>query len=399
MRISAVTPIPVTFATEREPMSFCFVRIDTDEGLSGYGEVCDSYGCSYAGVIAAVITDAFAPLLIGEELGPVELAAQRLRAWTRRRLGDQGVACQARSGVEIALWDLAGRVADRSVSDLLGRARGSVAVYASCAFLEEGSASWHADQLEPLLRRGVRMAKLRVGPDWSTDVATLGDLRGRLDASVELMVDGSEIFTLPTALRIAERLADIGVAWFEEPLPQCERAGIEELVRRSPVPIAYGEHLFGFDDALDSLRRNQLSVLQPDASTCGGIAEARRIAQVASSFGARVVPHVCAGPVSLAANLHLAASVPAIRAIEYPPSLLGAWEALGVGAELGLSAITDGELAVPDGPGIGVSLDEDVARANPYHPPGHLAGVRAGTVNTHAGTARAGFPDRFTGDR
>jgi D-galactarolactone cycloisomerase len=165
------------------------------------------------------------------------------------------------------------------------------------------------------------------------------------------------------------------------------------------VPIAYGEHLFGFDDALDSLRRNQLSVLQPDASTCGGIAEARRIAQVASSFGARVVPHVCAGPVSLAANLHLAASVPAIRAIEYPPSLLGAWEALGVGAELGLSAITDGELAVPDGPGLGVSLDEDVARANPYHPPGHLAGVRAGTVNTHAGTARAGFPDRFTGDR
>jgi D-galactarolactone cycloisomerase len=375
-------------------MSFCFVRIDTDEGLSGYGEVCDSYGCSYAAVVAAVVTDAFAPLLVGDEPGPVELAAQRLRAWTRRRLGDQGVACQARSAVEIALWDLAGRDAGRSVSELLGRARGRVAVYASCAFLDEGPAAWHAEQLEPLLARGVRMAKLRIGPDWTTDLGTLRELRSQLDASIELMVDGSEIFTLPTALRIADQLADLGVAWFEEPLPQCERAGIEELVRRSPVPIAYGEHLFGLDDALDSLRRNQLSVLQPDASTCGGIGEARRIAHLATSFGVRVVPHICAGPVSLAANLHLAASVPTIRAIEYPPSLLGAWAALGTGADLGLPAITDGALAVPDGPGLGVGLDEDVARANPYRAPQHLAGVRAGTVNT-----RLGFPDRFTGDR
>jgi len=394
MRISAVTPLPVTFPTEREPMAFCFVRIDTDEGISGYGETCDSYGCSYAGVIAATITDAFAPLLVGEQTGPVEITAQRLRAWTRRRLGDHGVACQARSAVEIALWDLEGRSSGRSVSDILGRVRGAVAVYASCGFLDEGPAPWHADGLAPLLDRGVRMAKVRVGPDWATDLATLRVLRSLLDDGVELMVDGSEIFTLPTALRVADQLAELGVAWFEEPLPQCERAGIEELARRSPVPIAYGEHLFGFDDALDSLRRGQLSVLQPDASTCGGIAEARRIAQAASSFGARVVPHVCAGPVSLAANLHVAASVPAIRAIEYPPSLLGAWEAFGTGAPLGLDAVVDGALTVPDGPGLGVGLDEACVRDHPYRVPRHLAGVRAADAPT-----RVGFPDRFTGDR
>ena len=147
MRISGVTPVPVTFTTEREPMSFCFVRIDTDEGVSGYGECCDSYGCSYAAVVAGAISDAFAPLLIGEETGPVEAAAQRLRAWTRRRLGDQGVAAHARSAVEIALWDLAGRAAGRPVADLIGRVRDRVAVYASVGFLEEGSADWHAEQL------------------------------------------------------------------------------------------------------------------------------------------------------------------------------------------------------------------------------------------------------------
>ncbi len=394
MRITAVTPVPVTFPTEREPMSFCFVRVDADDGRSGYGEACDSYGCSFAGVVAAAISDAFAPLLVGTEPGPVEAAAQRLRAWTRRRLGDQGVAGHARSAVEIALWDLEGRAVGRSVADLLGRVRDRVPVYASVGFLEEGDATWHAEQLAPLLARGVTSAKVRLGPEWRTDLATLRDLRAQLDPAVELMVDGSEIFTVATALRIADELAALGVAWFEEPIPQCERAGIEELAARSPVPIAYGEHLGGFDDALDALRRRQLTVLQPDASTCGGIGEARRIAQLAASFGARVVPHVCAGPISLAANLHVAASTPSIRAIEYPPSLVGAWHTLGIGPVLGPDAIVDGALSVPEGPGLGVSLDEAVASAHPYEPPRHLAGVRAGTVSL-----RAGFPDRFTGDR
>jgi len=386
MRITAVTPVPVTFPTEREPMSFCFVRIDTDAGVVGYGEACDSFACSYAGVVAAAVSDAFAPLLVGREVGDPALEGRRLRAWTRRRLGDAGVGPQALSAVEIALWDIDGRAADRPLS------AGRVPVYASAGFLEEGPAEWHEAQLRPLLERGVRMVKVRVGPDWQSDLATLGKLRASLGDAVEVMVDGSETFTLATAARIADRLRDLGVAWFEEPLPQTAHAGIAELARTSPVPIAYGEHLCGFDEALDALRRDHVAVLQPDASTCGGISEARRIAELGSSFGARVVPHVCAGPVSLAANLHVAASVPTVHAIEYPPFLLRAWHALGAGAELGLEAVVDGELPVPEGPGLGVALDEAVALANPYRPPQHLAGVRGGG-------GRDGFPGRFTGDR
>ncbi len=241
------------------------------------------------------------------------------------------------------------------------------------------------------------MVKVRVGPDWKADLETLAELRALLAGPVEVMVDGSEIFTLPTALRIAAAMHDLGVAWFEEPLPHGEHDGIEELARRSPVPIAYGEHLFGRHDALDALRRHGAMVLQPDASTCGGILEARRMAQVAAFHGARVVPHVCAGPVSLAANLHVAASVPAIRAIEYPPSLAAAWEALGTGAALGPDTVVDGELAVPAGPGLGVGLAEEVAAAHPYRVPHRLTGVRERTGE--AGEARRGFPDRFVGDR
>ena len=397
-KVADVTPIAVTLELDREPMSFFFVRIETDTGLVGYGESCDSYGCSYAGVLGAVVNDAFAPLLIGEQLGTVDLHAERLRLWTRRRLGDQWVASQARSAVEIALWDLQGKARAQSVGTLLGQVRQRVPVYASIGFLEEGPAEHHLEQLEPFLSRGVRHVKLRVGPEWASDLVTLTNVRSALPPDVAIMVDGSECFTLPTALDIAHRLHELGVVWFEEPLPQGARAAIEELAARSPVAIAYGEHLFGRDDALDALRRRQLSVIQPDASTCGGIGELRRIAEAAASFSVRVVPHVCAGPVSLAANLHCAGVVSNIRMIEYPPSLAGAWDALGTGAALGPSSIVDGALDVPTGPGLGVGLDEAVAAANPYRAPRRLAGVRAGAAPA-AADARRGLPDRFVGDR
>ena len=388
MKIVAVTPLTATFAFERDPLSYCFVRIETDTGLVGYGEACDSYGCTFANVLATVITDALEPLLLGEELDSVDRLAEKLRLSTRRRLGDQCIAPQARSAVEIALWDLAGKAAGRSVSGLLGRVRDTVAVYASSVFLEEGPAEWHLGMLQPLLDRGVRMVKVRIGPEWRPDLDTLTTLRGMLDPAIELMVDGSEIFTLPTAIEVARRFAELGIMWFEEPLPQHERAGIEDLVRHSPVAIAYGEHLYSAIDAMEALQRKQATVLQPDASTAGGISEARRMAANAAYFGARVVPHVCAGPISLAANLHVAASVPVIRVIEYPYTMAPAWDAFGVTNPFSPDTIVDGHIAVPTGAGLGLELDEAVVAAHPYRPPG-----------TRVAGTRGGLPDRFVGDR
>ena len=394
MRIRSVEAHSATFSFERAPLSYCFavVTAESDAGdavdsiVEGVGEACDSYGCTYAPIVGAVITDAFAPLLEGQELVSVDALGDRMRLFTRRRLGDSWLAVHARSAIENALWDLAGKAAGRSVSTMLGRTRSSVPVYASGTFLEEGDVDFHLALLEPLLSRGVGHVKVRTGPDWEPDLAKLAELRRALP-DVELMIDGSETYTLPTALRIAERLADLGVAWFEEPIPQNEHAAIEELGRRSPVPIAYGEHLFGREDAIDCLRRGQATVLQPDASTCGGISEARLMAQVAAPFGARVVPHTCAGPVSLAANLHVAASVPSIRLLEYPFLFADAWDAFG-DVSFGPDAIVDGALPVPDAPGLGPTLDRAALASHPYVAPGARV---AGTTG--------GLPDRFVGDR
>ncbi len=388
MKIVAVDTVACTYGTNRERMSFLFVKVTADDGTVGWGEACDSYGCSYATVVAAAINDVFAPLLIGEELVAVDPLSERLRLFTRRRLGEQWVGAQARSAVEIAMWDLVGKAAGRPVAAVIGQLRERVEVYASSAFLEEGPAQFHADLLAPLLSRGVRMVKVRTGPEWQTDIGTLRELRGLLGPDIELMVDASETYTLPTSRLLAGELAKLDVRWIEEPIPQGERAAIEALVAHSPVPVAYGEHLYGLHDAIDAMRRRQLDVLQPDAAVAGGISEAKRMAEAAAAFGVRVVPHICAGPVALAANLHLAATVPGIRAVEYPPSLIPVWEALGTGAALGLDAIANGTIAIPTGPGLGVGLDEVAAAENPYELPGARM---AGTTT--------GIPDRFVGDR
>jgi len=388
VKVVDVEPVACSYGTDRERMSFLFVKVTTDDGRVGWGEACDSYGCSYASVLATAVTDVFAPLLVGEDLVAVDPLADRLRLFTRRRLGDQWVAAQARSAIEIALWDLVGQASGRSVSSLIGRVADDVEVYASSAFLEEGPAEHHMAILAPLLDRGVRRVKVRTGPEWRADLDTLADLRRLLGGDIELMVDASETYTLPTARVLASALHGHDVAWIEEPLPQLERAGIEALVTHSPVPVAYGEHRFGLHEAIEAMRRRQLDVLQPDASTAGGISEARRMAEAAVSFGVRVVPHVCAGSISLAANLHLAATVPSIRLVEYPPTLFGVWEALGAGASFGLDSIVDGRVGVPSSPGLGAALDEAAAARHPYEAPGARA---AGTTG--------GLPDRFVGDR
>ena len=385
--VRSVASIPVTYGTAREAMSFFFVRVETEDGTVGYGEACDSFGCSYASVLATIVDEVYAPLLIGAPAVSAPAIAERLTLATRRRLGTGWAAGQARAAIELAVWDIVGKRSGMSVSQLIGSHRDRVEVYASIGFLEEGPAQLHLDGIAPLLERGVTKVKTRVGPDWQADLATLADLRDLLGDDVEMMIDGSETFTVATASIISEGLADLGVTWFEEPIPQPAHAGIAELAARSAVPIAYGEHMYGLTEAIDAMRNGELLVLQPDASTCG-LSEARAMAAAAAGFGVRVVPHACAGPIALAANIHLAATVPAIRMIEYPPVLAGVWEHFGRGAGVGTESVVDGHLPVPSGPGLGVELDEQAAEASPYRPPGARV---AGSV--------AGIADRFTGDR
>ena len=367
MNITAAEAIPFTFWHDREPLSYCLVTISTDK-VTGWGEVCDSFGCTYAGVVEVAVAQAFAPLLIDEPLDDPPRLMYKLRSWTRRRLGHQWLAAQALSGIELALWDALGRSRGESVATLFHSEMASVPIYASSVFLEEGSASWHVDLLDPLISAGVAAAKLRIGVNWEADLETLAAIRGEIDPSIALMIDGNENFTLDTALIVAGRLHELGIEWFEEPIPQDSPDVIAALCAQSPVPIAYGEHMFGAGEFETAAKNLGVAVLQPDVSTCGGLVEAMEIATDARSRGVRLAPHTASGPISLAANLHFGAAG-AASIVEYPFPLAECWAEIAPACELGPGAVADGRMAPPPGPGLGVEIDIDAVRSRPYQPP------------------------------
>lgn len=374
MRIASAEAVGFTFDHDREPLSYCLVRVTTDDGIVGWGEACDSFGLTYASVVEAAMADAFAPLLVGEELDSIDRLMHKLRSWTRRRLGHTWVAAQALSGLELALQDALGKARDEPVAVMLGGSLEAVPVYASSVFLEEGDPDWHLELLHRMLSAGVRGVKMRIGVDWQSDLATLSGLRERLDPAVALMIDGNENFTVDTALAVADGLAELGIAWFEEPVLQESPVAMEAVAARSPVPIACGEHMFGLAEFEEAIRRNWAGVLQPDASTCGGLAEGMRIAAAGRQAGVRVVPHSASGPVALAANLHLAAAAPSIDLLEYPYPLAECWAAIAPGFPLMPEQIAGGALTPPELPGLGIEIDFEAVKSRPYQAPAPRSG-------------------------
>lgn len=372
MKIASLEAIPLTHTVERprymfeRPLYHVLVRVECEEGQVGYGEVCDSYACTYPLSVKALVDEVFKPLLEGEDPRELQRLVFKLRGWTRRRLGDQGIAIQTISGIEIALWDLMGKIKGQSVSELLGQVRDRIPVYASSTVLEEGPAEVHFRLVEPLLQRGVRAVKVRLGIDYRRDLETLQGLRALVPADIQMMVDGGEHYTVRTALEIAHQLAELEIRFFEEPIPQLNREGIAYLVSKSPVPIAYGEHLFLTQDFQDCLIHKRADVIQPDAAICGGISECRRIAALAEAFGVAVVPHSAAGPLALAANVHLSSSLPNLWMLEYAFTFDRVWRGLLKEPVLSPEFITDGQLPLPVGPGLGVHIEEEVWAEYPY---------------------------------
>ncbi|MCW2545737.1 MAG: hypothetical protein JWN96_197 [Mycobacterium sp.] len=366
MKITSVTPLPIAYEAALRPMTFFVVRIETDEGLIGYGESCDCFGISYPGVLAAIVTDVFASHLLGRELISVEALLDDIRIATRRELGEQWASAQARSAVEMALWDLVGKEAGRSVSALFGRVRDRIRVYAgSSPFLDEFPVDYHLDRLAPLLERGVRAVKMRIGPDPHGAMTTMAGLRDRLGPECELMVDASEWLDIGTAVWVSDALAELDVTWLEEPLLQKRHGAIGRLASRARVPIAYGEHLYSLEDAIDVLARGEVDVIQPDPAICG-FTDAYRISKLAPHYGARVALHYHAGPVGLAGCLQLAGAARDADVLEFPFHLVPVLAGLSRDYTDGLDLIVDGEIAIPDRPGLGVDFRDDVARAHRY---------------------------------
>ncbi len=267
----------------RTSMGQILVAVDTDAGCVGYGV--GGGGAAGVHVVQTVLRE----LLVGRPLEPVEERWQEMYDATLA-FGRKGLAIMAISGVDLALWDLRGKLASKPVAALLGGSVGKpIPTYVTV---------WGT--IPPDLEGQHRAFKIHVGnaattsPD--TIEKTVADARQRVGPDVQLMLDAWMKWTVPFTLDVARRIEKHNVAWIEEPLSPDDLDGYAALVRDCPIAIAGGEHEFtaaGFDALI---RRRLHHVLQPDACWCGGLTELVKIYRAAHEHGLRVCPHRGAEP-------------------------------------------------------------------------------------------------------
>src|SRR5437868_7812856 len=334
------------------------VEVVTDEGLIGVGSSMTSLALVEAGVAL------LRPHLIGERADEPMRVSEKLRQATFWQ-GRGGAVEHAISGIDIALWDLMGQVCGQPVCRLLGGCyRQRIKPYGSILFDEPPRLR---ETLLQTVSRGFKAIKLGWRPfgrrDRRTDEKLMETARTTVGPDIELMVDagGSEQFWphgYKWALETAKMLRDFDVVWFEEALPPDDLEGFIELRRHSPVPIATGEVLTRRQSFRPYLERHAVDIIQPDCTKCGGLTEAWRIAWQAYEHNILYVPHGWNTAIGLAADLHLTASVPVARYVEYLTPSPYIDELITEP----LRPDVDGLLTVPQRPGLGIELNREALK-------------------------------------
>ncbi len=371
MKITDITSHPLrckidqSFAYSQkwlEHRSALLVKVETDEGVSGWGE-CFCHDAWPA--LVALIDRVYKPLVIGQDPLAREVIWSLLYNWTRD-YGQKGLTTAAISGIDIALWDIAGKVAGLPVSKLLGgNFTSRVEAYATGLYLTQRAIEDPMALQEEAVayaEEGFKGIKMKVGFGLAADVRNVKLVRQAVGDSIKLMVDANHAYPPSVSIRLAQHLEHLGVFWFEEPVIPEDLDGYCEVRQATTVPIAGGEAEFTRYGFLQLLSRRCVDVVQPDLCICGGISEAKKIAALASAFGTQLVPHVWGTGIAIAAALHFIASLSSEPpSLNSEPSMLEldrTENAIRDGSSVGQLAAVDGYVAVPKGPGLGIDIDE-----------------------------------------
>jgi L-alanine-DL-glutamate epimerase-like enolase superfamily enzyme len=363
------------------------VLVHTDEGLTGLGET-----FFFADAVEAHIHDVVAEYLLGQDPVAIERHAAALRGYVGAAAS--GAEMRAASAIDIALWDLRGKVVDQPLHDLLGgRSRDHIRTYNTCAGeryirgrsaqavqnwgLQDGSNGRHED-LDAFLHHPEELARslLNTGTTgmkiWPFDPyaeATNGHditgseleralepirrIRSAVGHEMDVMIELHALWDVPAAGRIIAALEEFEPFWIEDPVRVTSADALAELQRATHTPIAVGETLSGLADFRDLLVRDGARIVIFDVGWMGGITTARKVAALAESHERPVAPHDCTGPVVYAAATHLSLHLPNAILQESVRAFWDGWYQQFVTA---LPVIERGMVTAPAGPGLGVEL-------------------------------------------
>ncbi len=346
-------------------LDWTFLQLHTDTGLSGLGELNPTVkrSAENLGVLRQM-----AQVLVGRDPRRIEQLVAEFKPAELDRIGFRVL-----SALEQALWDLLGKSLQTPVHALLGGAcRDDIRIYANInrANREDRSPEAYASKAAAAVRDGFDAIKVGVfddlprGIDHATDaqagIDRLRAVREAIGPNAELLVDCHSHFTVAGALEVAEELQDVGLFWFEEPIPQDDYDGYLQVMAACGLPVAGGEsrmHRRGWWDVLD---RQALDIVMPDVTIVGGIGELSKVAGMAAARGIPTAPHGPFGPVTTAASVHAMAAHPEFLILEY------AWGEAPWRADLFLPAetIVNGRIPVSQRPGLGLELNPEVLAAH-----------------------------------
>ena len=354
------------------------VKLTTHDGIVGWGEC---YASSVGPeAMRGVIEDVFSRHMHGQNPEEIELMFRRAYSSGFTQRPDLTVM-GAFSGLEIACWDIVGKARGRPVHAMLGgrmndRIRAYTYLYplphhaledfwtspemaaeSALDCVERGYTAVKFDPAGPYTMRGGHMPGMR---DISMSVAFCKAIREAVGDRADLLFGTHGQFTTAGAIRLGQALEPYSPLWFEEPIPPDAVDEMAKVARAVRIPVATGERLTTKAEFAPVLRSGAASIVQPALGRAGGIWEMKKLAAIAEVYNAQMAPHLYAGPVEWAANVQLAASIPNILMCEtietsFHDQLIK-----------GTIRVEDGYITPPDTPGLGIEVDEDLARAHPY---------------------------------
>ena len=348
--------------------NFVFAHVRTDEGISGIGE---ARPVNREEAVAAYLDAIAHRYVIGSD--PFNIEALVLRI-TRDDFETPGATeMTAIAIVEMACWDIVGKVAGQPVYRLLGGAcRDRIKAYANGWYTGERTPEAFAQAARRVVDRGYRALKLDPfgagageleREEHLASVALVEAVRDAVGPDVEIFIEMHGRFTAAQAIALARDLERFSPGWIEEPVPPDQPGALARVAAQVTTPVATGERLHTRGAFRDLLALGAADILQPDISHCGGLLETKKIAAMADSYGLLLAPHNVGASVSTAAALHFAACTPNLKILEYFNDFA---EPHVKESAAGLPEVKDGYFPLPSGPGLGVTFNEEVVEAHPY---------------------------------
>jgi len=354
---------PFSWSVDRTTVrASCIVEIVTDTGLVGWGE------CFGPARVNAAMVNAFRKHLIDADALATDVIWQNLYNRFRDQ-GQKGIAVTALSGVDIALWDIKGKAFGVPVHRLMGGPmRSRVQAYATGTYrLDEGDPlDYIVREVRERIAEGFDAVKLKIGVDFEEDIALIKALRKEIGPERQLMLDANHAYDALDAIALGRRVADQNIGWFEEPVVPEDLASYREVKAAQPIPVAGGECDYTRWGFINIFTSRAMDIVQPDTCAAGGLSECKKIADMASAFGIRYIPHVWGTGIGMAAALQLLASIPHTPArlrpreplLEFDRSEHPFRKAVLVEPIEQHGGFVD----VPTGPGLGIEVDCDAIR-------------------------------------